>query len=87
MKVAYLANYFLAGCAASSLLGWIAALHPQTMRLVTFLLAALTIIWVLAWLLDYSLSQFLKVSIQQLQAVLVSLIAVIVVGLGVYLCS
>jgi hypothetical protein len=56
-------------------------------RAITFLLAALGIIWVVAWLLDYSLSQFLKVSIQQLQAVLVSVLAVLVLGLGVILCS
>jgi hypothetical protein len=83
----YLANYFLAGCIASSLLGWVASLHLMAFRAITFLLAALGIIWVAAWLLDYSLSQFLKVSIQQLQAVLVSVLAVMVIGLGVILCS
>jgi hypothetical protein len=83
----YLANYFLAGCIASSFLGWVASLHPMAFRAITFLLAALGIIWVAAWLLDYSLSQFLKVSIQQLQAVLVSVLAVLVIGLGVILCS
>jgi hypothetical protein len=83
----YLANYFIAGCIASSLLGWIASLHPMAFRAIAFLLAALGIIWASAWLLDYSLSQFLKISVQQLQAVLVSVLAVLVVGLGVFLCS
>ena len=87
MRAMYLANYFVAGCIASSLLGWVASLHPMAFRAIAFLLTALGIIWVVAWLLDYSLSQFLKVSIQQLQAVLVSVIAVLIVGLGVYLCS
>ncbi|MEG4528098.1 hypothetical protein QUB61_36075 [Microcoleus sp. C2D2] len=87
MRTMYLVNYFLAGCIASSCLGWVASLHPMTFRAITFLLAALGIIWVAAWLLDYSLSQFLKVSIQQLQAVLVSVLAVLVIGLGVILCS
>lgn len=87
MRAMYLANYFIAGCIASSLLGWIASLHPMSFRAIAFLLAAVGIIWSVAWLLDYSLSQFLKVSIQQLQALLISVMAVFIVGLGVYLCS
>jgi len=83
----YLANYFVAGCIASSFLGWVASLHPMAFRAITFLLAALGIVWTAAWLLDYSLSQFLTISIQQLQAVLVSVLAVLVIGLGVILCS
>ncbi|MEG4121874.1 hypothetical protein QUA43_30955 [Microcoleus sp. N9_B4] len=87
MRAMYLANYFIAGCIASSLLGWVASLHPMSFRAIAFLLAALGIIWASAWLLDYSLSQFLKISIQQLQAVLVGVLAVLIVGLGVFLCS
>jgi len=87
MRAMYLANYFIAGCIASSLLGWIASLHPMAFRTIAFLLVALGIIWASAWLLDYSLSQFLKISIQQLQAVLVSILAVLVIGMGVFLCS
>ncbi len=87
MRAMYLANYFVAGCIASSFLGWVASLHPIAFRAIVFLLAALGIIWVAAWLLDYSLSQFLKVSIQQLQAVLISVLVVLVIGLGVILCS
>jgi hypothetical protein len=87
MRAMYLANYFIAGCIASSLLGWIASLHPMAFRAIAFLLAALGIIWASAWLLDYSLSQFLKISIEQLQAVLISVLAVLTVGLGVFLCS
>jgi len=87
MRAMYLANYFVAGCIASSLLGWIASLHPMAFRAIAFLLATLGIIWASAWLLDYSLSQFLKISIQQLQAVLVSILAILVIGMGVFLCS
>ena len=87
MRAMYLANYFIAGCIASSLLGWIASLHPMAFRAIAFLLAALGIIWASAWLLDYSLSQFVKISVQQLQAVLISVLAVLIVGLGVFLCS
>ena len=87
MRAAYLANYFIAGCAAFSLLGWIASLHPMSFRAIAFLLAALGIVWIAAWLLDYFLSQFLKISIQQLQAVLVIVLAVLILGFGVFLCS
>ena len=87
MRSMYLANYFVAGCIASSFLGWVASLHPMAFRAIAFLLAALGIIWASAWLLDYSLSQFLKISIPQLQVVLVSVLAVLIVGLGVFLCS
>jgi hypothetical protein len=55
MKAMYLANYFVAGCVAFSLLGWIASLHPMAMKAVLFLLAAIAIAWGLSWLLDYSL--------------------------------
>jgi len=87
MKAMYLANYFVAGCIASSLLGWIASLHPMAFRAVMFLLAAIGIFWVFGWLLDYSISQFLKISVQQLQAVLASVLAILIVGLGVFVCS
>ena len=87
MRAVYLANYFIAGCAASSLLGWIASTSPMAFRAIVFLQVVLAIGWSGAWLLDYSLSQFLKISIQQLQAVLASVLAALIVGLGVYLCS
>jgi hypothetical protein len=87
MRAIHLANYFVAGCIASSFLGWIASLHPMAFRVIAFLLAAVGIVWTAAWLLDYSLSQFLKISIQQLQAVLVSVLAFFIIGLGVFLCS
>ena len=87
MQAMCLVNYFVAGCIASSLLGWIASLHPMSFRAIAFLLAALGIVWTVAWLLDYSLSHFLKISIQQLQAVLISVLAFLIIGLGVFLCS
>jgi hypothetical protein len=87
MRAMYLSNYFVAGCIASSFLGWVASLHPMAFRAVLCLLAAIAIVWSGAWLLDYSLSQFLKISIQQLQAVLVSVLAFLIIGLGVFLCS
>lgn len=87
MRAMYLANYFIAGCIASSLLGWIASLHPMAFRAIAFLLAAAAVGWVMCWLLDYSLSQLLKISVPHLQALLVSSCAMMLIGLGVFLCT
>ena len=87
MRAMYLANYFVAGCIASSFLGWIASLHPMAFRAITFLAAAALIIWGLCWLLDYSMSNLLKISISSLQAFLLAVLAAIAIGAGVFLCS
>jgi len=87
MRVIHLANYFVAGCIAFSLLGWIASLHPITFRAVLCLLAATAIIWCLSWLLDFSLSSVLKITVSDLQAYLIAAGAMFLVGLGVFLCT
>lgn len=87
MRAMYLANYFVAGCVASSLLGWIASLHPMALRAITFLAAAAFILWGLCWLLDFSVSGWLKISVHDLQALLIAGMASIVIGVGVFLCS
>jgi hypothetical protein len=83
----YLANYFVAGCIASSFLGWVASLHPIATRAIAFLTAAAFIVWGLCWLLDFSVSMWLKISVNNLQALLLASLAVIVIGAGVFLCS
>jgi hypothetical protein len=83
----YLANYFLAGCIASSFLGWVASLHPMAARAIAFLAAAAFVIWGLCWLLDFSVSSWLKVSVQNLQAVLLATLAAAIIGGGIFLCS
>ncbi|MEG4485656.1 hypothetical protein [Microcoleus sp. D2_18a_B4] len=87
MRAASLANYFIAGCAASSLLGWIASLHPMSQRAIAFLAAAAFILWGLCWLLDFSVSGWLKISVANLQALLLTALAMAVIGAGVFLCS
>ena len=87
MRAAYLANYFIAGCAASSLLGWIASTHPMAHKAILFLLAGTSIIWGLCWLLDYSLSKVLKIEVPSLQAILMASAAMLLIGMGVFLCS
>jgi hypothetical protein len=83
----YLANYFVAGCIASSFLGWIASLHPYAFRAIAFLAAATFILWGLCWLLDFSVSGWLKISVQNLQALLLAVLAMGVIGGAIFLCS
>jgi hypothetical protein len=83
----YLGNYFVAGCIASSFLGWVASLHPTAARAITFLAAAAFILWGLCWLLDFSVSGWLKISVSNLQALLLASLAAITIGAGVLLCS
>lgn len=87
MKAMYLANYFVAGCVAFSLLGWIASLHPMAFKAVLFLIVAIALLWVMSWLIDFSLSQLLKVSVPQLQALLIGGFAMLLIGLGVFVCT
>jgi hypothetical protein len=87
MRAVYLANYFVGGCIAFSLLGWVASLHSIAFRAVLCLLAATAIIWCLSWLLDFSLSSALKITVADLQAHLIATGAMFLVGLGVYLCT
>jgi hypothetical protein len=83
----YLANYFVVGCIASSFLGWVASLHPMAARAIAFLAAATFIVWGLCWLLDFSVSSWLKISVNNLQALLLASLAAIAIGAGVFLCS
>jgi hypothetical protein len=83
----YLANYFVAGCIASSFLGWVASLHPMVARAIAFLAAAAFIAWGLCWLLDFSVSGWLKISVNNLQALLLASLASVAIGAGVLLCS
>ena len=87
MRAMYLGNYFVAGCIASSFLGWVASLHLMSARAIAFLAAAAFILWDLCWLLDFSVSGWLKISVQNLQALLLASLASIAIGAGVFLCS
>jgi len=87
MRAIHLANYFVAGCIASSFLSWVASLHPVATRVIAFLAAATFILWGLCWLLDFSVSGWLKISVNNLQALLLASLASIAIGAGVFLCS
>jgi hypothetical protein len=87
MRAIHLANYFVAGCIASSFLGWVASLHPMAFRAIAFLAAATFVLWGLCWLLDFSVSAWLKISVSNLQALLLAVLAMGIIGAGVFLCS
>jgi len=87
MRAIHLANYFVAGCIASSFLGWVASLHPAAARAIAFLAAAGLVVWGLCWLLDFSVSGRLKISVNNLQALLLASLAATAIGAGVFLCS
>ena len=87
MRAMYLTNYFLVGASLSSFLGWVASLHPMAFRAIAFLAAAAFVLWGLCWLLDFSVSGWLKISVQNLQALLMAGMASIAIGVGVFLCS
>jgi hypothetical protein len=87
MRAIHLANYFVAGCIAFSLLGWVASLHLIACRAIAFLTAAAFTVWGLCWLLDFSVSSLLKISVSSLQAFLLALLAAGALGAGVFLCS
>jgi hypothetical protein len=87
MRAIHLASYFVAGCIASSFLGWVASLHPMAARAIAFLAAAAFVVWGLCWLLDYLVSSLLKISVSSLQAFLLAGLAATAIGAGVFLCS
>ena len=87
MRAIHLANYFVAGCIASSFLGWVASLHPMAFRAIAFLAVAAFVIWGLCWLLDFSVSTWVKISVNTLQALLLAGLAASAIGAGVFLCS
>jgi hypothetical protein len=87
MRAIHLANYFVAGCIASSFLGWVASLHPMATKVIAFLAAAAFILWGLCWLLDFSVSAWLKISVSNLQALLLAVLAMGIIGAGIFLCS
>lgn len=86
-RAMYLANIFLAGCIASSFLGWIATLHPVAFRIISALTTTFLISWGLCWILDDTLTTWLKISPLDWQAVLVGLLVTLLIGLGVILCA
>lgn len=87
MRAMYLTNYFLVGASLSSFLGWVASLHPMAFRAIAFLAAAAFILWGLCWLLDFSVSLWLKISVHSLQALLLAILGMVITGVGVFLCN
>lgn len=87
MRVMHLLNLFVAGCIASSFLGWLAMLNPIAFRIVSAVICTAVIVWGLCWILDDTLTSWLKISPLNWQAVLLSSLAMLLIGLGVVLCA
>lgn len=86
-KAVYLFNLFLCGCVTSSLLGWLASLHPKALSSVSALIALLVVVWGACWVLDDTLTSRLNITPQDWQAILLSSLLALLLGLGVFLCS
>jgi hypothetical protein len=56
-------------------------------KAIAFLAVAAFILWGLCWLLDFSISNWLKISVQNLQALLLAALAAAIIGGGIFLCS
>jgi hypothetical protein len=56
-------------------------------RAIAFLAVAAFVIWGLCWLLDFSVSTWVKISVNTLQALLLAGLAASAIGAGVFLCS
>lgn len=87
MRAMHLLNLFIAGCIASSFLGWLAMLHPIAFKIISAVICTGIITWGLCWILDDALMTKLKIAPETWQAVLVSSLAMLLVGLGVVLCA
>lgn len=87
MRAMHLLNLFLAGCIASSFLGWVAMLSPTTMRVVSVILCSGMVAWGLCWILDDTLITRLHINQLDLQAFLIGSLAMLLIGLGVVLCA
>ena len=59
----------------------------MSQKAIAFLGAATFILWGLCWLLDFSVSGWLKISVTNLQAFLLASLAAGIIGAGVWLCS
>jgi hypothetical protein len=62
-------------------------LRTTIWQAIAFLAAAAFVIWGLCWLLDYSVSNLLKITVSSLQAFLLAVLAAIAIGAGVFLCT
>lgn len=87
MRAMHLLTLFMSGCIASSFLGWVAMQHPIALKIISAVLCTALILWGLCWILDDSLTSWLKISPQDLQAVLIGSLAMLLIGLGVVLCA
>lgn len=86
IKAIALGNSFLLTAIASSLLCWLASLHPDLLQFVQALFALKLILSTAAWLLDDAIIAILKINLLQFRFRLIASTVGALVGVGVMLC-
>ncbi|MEG4535393.1 hypothetical protein [Microcoleus sp. D2_18a_D3] len=86
IKAIALGNAFLLTAIASSLLCWMASLHPNLLQFVQALFALKLILSCSAWLLDDAIIAILKIDLLQFRFRLIASTVGALVGVGVMLC-
>jgi small multidrug resistance family-3 protein len=86
IKAIALGNAFLLTAIASSLLCWMASLHPALLQFVQALFALKLILSASAWLLDDAIIAILKINLLQFRFRLIASTVGALVGVGVMLC-
>ncbi|MEG4287289.1 hypothetical protein QUB68_29710 [Microcoleus sp. A006_D1] len=79
-------NTFVMVAVASSLVTWLATLHPTALHFIRALYALTLCLWALGWILDDALIARFKIDVLQYRGILVGSGVAITFGLGVILC-
>ncbi len=79
-KFIHLSSYFLTGCIASSALAWMGLLHPVLASPVRIIYVILLVLWLLAWLTDDAVAQFLKLELKDYYAILIAIAVAVALG-------
>ncbi|WP_341740283.1 hypothetical protein [Microcoleus sp. CAWBG640] len=79
-------NTFVSCAIASSFLCWIASLNSGLQILVRALYLVVVLCWILGWILDDWLCLKFRITLLDLQGILVAGIVAVLFGLGVMLC-
>lgn len=86
-RILHLIGLFLVGCIASSLISWLATLHPLAYKSATFVYVLAVLTWGICWILDDAVVKLLRTDLITYRAFLLGLAATILIGLGVTVCT
>lgn len=82
-RATHLISLFLAGCVATTLIGVVASLAPEFFNFAVLVAGVLIALWLLAWLLDDWLINFLQLERFSYYSILISSAAAAVIGGGI----